>query len=255
MDSTGAVENHLTYDAFGNVTSETDDTVDHVCAYTGRDRDEESDLQYNRARYYDAGVGRWISEDPIGFLAGDSNLARYVGNFSTGARDPSGLVAISGVATQGDRYEELPPNEGIPAGPREIYMDDCHMWIEADIYNTHGQKIGRREFHFSKESLSPSKTNQYYKTNPRSTKPKPLRSYPSTREQDMELDRLWGKLETERHYNARLRFQPTQCCWTTTHWWERYGGSGGDLPPANPLGDDFWDPDKNPGLPGRKPKF
>ena len=48
VDSTGAVENHLTYDAFGNVTSETDDTVDHIYAYTGRDRDEESDLQYNR---------------------------------------------------------------------------------------------------------------------------------------------------------------------------------------------------------------
>ena len=108
VDSTGAVENHITYDSFGNVTSETDDTVDHIYAYTGRDRDEESDLQYNRARYYDAGVGRWISEDPIGFLAGDSNLARYVGNAALSHRDPTGLVETVEVA-QEELLEPLTP--------------------------------------------------------------------------------------------------------------------------------------------------
>ena len=114
VDSTGAVENHITYDSFGNVTSETDDTIDHIYAYTGRDRDEESDLQYNRARYYDANVGRWISEDPIGFAAGDSNLARYVGNEVTSAKDPSGHVATTG-ASQGDHTEdELPDVKRTP---------------------------------------------------------------------------------------------------------------------------------------------
>jgi uncharacterized protein RhaS with RHS repeats len=34
--------------------------------------------------------GRWISQDPIGFDAGDANLYRYVGNEATGATDPSG---------------------------------------------------------------------------------------------------------------------------------------------------------------------
>lgn len=32
-----------------------------------------------------------LSEDPIGFAAGDTNVARYVGNGVTGATDPSGL--------------------------------------------------------------------------------------------------------------------------------------------------------------------
>jgi hypothetical protein len=47
-------------------------------------------LQYNRARYYDAKVGRWINQDPLGFDAGDSNLYRYTSNnyFKV---DPSGL--------------------------------------------------------------------------------------------------------------------------------------------------------------------
>jgi len=48
-------------------------------------------VQYNRARWYDPGVGRWISEDPRGFAAGNANVARYVGNQVAGATDPSGL--------------------------------------------------------------------------------------------------------------------------------------------------------------------
>ncbi|MBI2481395.1 MAG: hypothetical protein HYV60_22980 [Planctomycetia bacterium] len=40
------VANHLTYDAFGNITSETNAAIDHIFAYTGRERDKESDLYY-----------------------------------------------------------------------------------------------------------------------------------------------------------------------------------------------------------------
>src|SRR5262249_28722722 len=37
--------------------------------------------------------GRWFSEDPIGFAAGDPNLYRYVHNQPTAFGDPSGLQA------------------------------------------------------------------------------------------------------------------------------------------------------------------
>lgn len=40
---------------------------------------------------YDPTVGRWLSQDPIGFQAGDPNLYRYVGNSPTNFTDPSGL--------------------------------------------------------------------------------------------------------------------------------------------------------------------
>ncbi len=45
----------------------------------------------NLNRWYDPAVGRWISEDPIGFAAGDSNLYRYVSNSPTNKTDPDGL--------------------------------------------------------------------------------------------------------------------------------------------------------------------
>jgi len=83
------------YDASGQITSETDDNVDHIFGFTGRERDEESDLYYYRARYYDPSTGQFISEDPIGFEAGDANTRRYVGNSPTNATDPSGLIDVS----------------------------------------------------------------------------------------------------------------------------------------------------------------
>lgn len=46
---------------------------------------------YVRARHYDAGTGRWLSPDPIGFAAGDWNLYGYVGNDPMNEIDPSGL--------------------------------------------------------------------------------------------------------------------------------------------------------------------
>ncbi len=48
-------------------------------------------MYYYRARYYDAGLGRFISEDPIGFGGSDFNLYRYVGNSPISFVDPLGL--------------------------------------------------------------------------------------------------------------------------------------------------------------------
>ena len=78
-----------TFDSYGNVTS--GDTSKTRYLFTSREFDPATDLQYNRARWYDAEVGRWISEDPLGFAAGDANVGRYVGNGAVRSVDPSGL--------------------------------------------------------------------------------------------------------------------------------------------------------------------
>ena len=82
----------------GNIDTGTElDTGDRGrYAFTGREFDVETQLQYNRARYYDATTGRWISQDPMGFDAGDSNMYRYVTNAPTNQTDPSGLQSGGG---------------------------------------------------------------------------------------------------------------------------------------------------------------
>ncbi|MGR3278684.1 FG-GAP-like repeat-containing protein [Acaryochloris marina NIES-2412] len=94
IDSEGNLLNHITYDSFGKITSETNPEIDFRFSYTGREFDEETGQYYYRARYYDASVGRFISEDPIGFSAGDANLNRYVFNSPIIFTDPSGNAAI-----------------------------------------------------------------------------------------------------------------------------------------------------------------
>ncbi len=92
LNNGSVVKDTIVYDGFGNITSETDSTWRGRYAWTGRELDTETNLQYNRARYYDGATGRWISQDPLGFDAGDSNLYRYVTNRPTDQVDPSGLT-------------------------------------------------------------------------------------------------------------------------------------------------------------------
>ncbi|MGH9341541.1 MAG: RHS repeat-associated core domain-containing protein, partial [Acidobacteriota bacterium] len=87
------VVNHLRYDSFGNITSQTNSALQPLLAWTGRYRDPDTGLQWNLHRWYDPAVGRWLSEDPIGFEGRDENLARYVGNSPTTYIDPLGLDA------------------------------------------------------------------------------------------------------------------------------------------------------------------
>ncbi len=68
--------------------------VGNIFGFTAREFDSESHLYYYRARYYDSKLGRFISEDPIGFGGGDSNFYRYVQNRAIVAKDPSGSIPL-----------------------------------------------------------------------------------------------------------------------------------------------------------------
>lgn len=71
--------------------------------YTGRESGPgtPAGLQFNRARWYEQGTGRFLSEDPAGFAAGDPNLYSYVGGDPVDATDPSGQIAQFVVACAG----------------------------------------------------------------------------------------------------------------------------------------------------------
>jgi RHS repeat-associated protein len=85
----GQIQATQTYTAFGGSLSGTG-TSNAAQKYTGREADVESGFYYYRARYYDPVIGRFVSEDPLGFNAGDVNFYAYVGNNPVNANDPSG---------------------------------------------------------------------------------------------------------------------------------------------------------------------
>lgn len=91
VDAGGSVVNHLVVDAFGVPVNQTNAAVPLRFIYTGREYDQETGLYQYRRRYYDPKAGKFLSDDPSGFGAGDPNLSRYVGNSVTNLTDPSGL--------------------------------------------------------------------------------------------------------------------------------------------------------------------
>ncbi|HMM78991.1 MAG TPA: RHS repeat-associated core domain-containing protein [Pyrinomonadaceae bacterium] len=90
-DNTGATIASQTYDSFGNPTNS---SFPSRYQFTGREYDPLTKLQYSRARFYDPKIGRFISEDPIGFGGGDINLYGYVRNQPSMLRDPSGEIPV-----------------------------------------------------------------------------------------------------------------------------------------------------------------
>jgi RHS repeat-associated protein len=64
VDTVGTVVNNYVYDSFGNMVEKTEG-VTNPYTYTAREFDAESGLYYYRARYYNAKIGRFLSEDPV----------------------------------------------------------------------------------------------------------------------------------------------------------------------------------------------
>jgi RHS repeat-associated protein len=89
-DDSGGVATAYTYEPFG-ATSTTGAATSNQYDFTSREGDP-TGLKYYRARYYHPSLQRFVSEDPLGFYAGDTNLYAYVGNGPTNFVDPLGLV-------------------------------------------------------------------------------------------------------------------------------------------------------------------
>ena len=91
---TTSIVNHITYNAFGVVVSETSTlaTNDTLFHHTGKILDEHTALQWHDHRWLNTATATWQSADPIGFAAGDANLYRYVGNNAVCLIDPSGQM-------------------------------------------------------------------------------------------------------------------------------------------------------------------
>jgi RHS repeat-associated protein len=88
--SSGSTLAQYSYEPFGNTTV-TSGSSTNSYEYTGRENDG-TGLYFNRARYYDPTLQRFISEDPDGMAGGDLNLYAYVKNSPLDFLDPLGLI-------------------------------------------------------------------------------------------------------------------------------------------------------------------
>jgi RHS repeat-associated protein len=94
--ATGAVAQRLDYDAFGQVTLDTNPGFQPF-GYAGGLYDVETALVRFGARDYDAVVGRWLAKDPSG-LQGGVNLYRYANGDPITYQDVQGLQPSASAA-------------------------------------------------------------------------------------------------------------------------------------------------------------
>lgn len=127
IDQNGNLKSQLVYEPYGH----TGTTAKYPFQFTGR-MSVGSNLSYNRARYYSAASGRFLSEDPIG-LRGGSNFYTYARNNPVSRRDPLGLestddftVLISGPMASGGLP---PPPSGSPSSPRSTLLGGTQATI------------------------------------------------------------------------------------------------------------------------------
>jgi len=106
VSSSGTDLDHIVYDPYGNVVTETNATNGDRFKFAGMEYDSPTGVYYDHARYYDEVIGRFISQDPKGFAAGDANLFRYVGDGPTYLNDRSGLQGDKPMI--GQTYEPIP---------------------------------------------------------------------------------------------------------------------------------------------------
>jgi RHS repeat-associated protein len=95
--ATGAVQQRLDYDAFGNVTSDTSPGFQPF-GYAGGLYDSDTRLVRFGARDYDAETGRWTAKDTSLFAGADTNLYRYAGGDPINYLDPKGRFFFAAAA-------------------------------------------------------------------------------------------------------------------------------------------------------------
>ena len=105
VNSNGTVQERYTYTPFGQVTFRdgsgstlSGSAKDWVFLHQGGERIAAGNYEF-RNRVYSPSLGRSLSNDPLGFEAGDQNWYRAIGNNPGNGMDPSGL------------QKNAPPNE------------------------------------------------------------------------------------------------------------------------------------------------
>nr|WP_232430933.1 RHS repeat-associated core domain-containing protein [Pseudomonas massiliensis] len=119
-DAEGRIVWQATFKAWGGLDSLEVDEVEQNLRFQGQYFDQESGLHYNTFRYYDPGVGRFTTQDPIGLLGGDNLYQQYAPS-PVGWVDPCGWAgygpdrktSYEGVSRR-DAFRQAKRDAGIP---------------------------------------------------------------------------------------------------------------------------------------------
>jgi RHS repeat-associated protein len=161
--SDSTIQARYGYSAYGNLRPGSFDNVGNSIRFAGREYDGETGFYFNRARYYDPSIARFISEDPIG-LQGGVNYYGYANDDPINFADPFGLTTyvscshvlvlpgttVNGILLEPPVYELVctistneaapgsssePPNSGNPrqpsSGPRPLNQNEKNRVMRA----------------------------------------------------------------------------------------------------------------------------
>ncbi|MBW8877783.1 MAG: hypothetical protein JF614_22675, partial [Acidobacteria bacterium] len=100
--------------------------------YTGKERDEESDLYYHGARYYACWLGRWVSCDPSGLVDG-MNLYSYVRDNPARHLDRTGRQSEEGHdKKQASQPKESSREAKAPDQRKELHKTKAQALLDKD---------------------------------------------------------------------------------------------------------------------------
>jgi RHS repeat-associated protein len=102
INNSGAIIDHVDFSAFGTVLDESSPTSgDRMMGFAMLERDTVTGLNLAVYREENPRTGRWDSQDPMRFAAGDADLYRYVKNAPSNSADPSGRGGREGLIAGG----------------------------------------------------------------------------------------------------------------------------------------------------------
>ncbi|MDD3518629.1 MAG: hypothetical protein PHQ14_09785 [Chromatiales bacterium] len=136
---TGEIVQRIDYDAWGNVTNDTNPGFQPF-GFAGGIYDQHTKLVRFGARDYDPETGQWTAKDPIKFKGGDANLYGYVLNDPVNWADPDGM-RIRNIPWRDIHplLEDL--NDPRPYWKKPRPSNECSCWDDrssvSDVINSH----------------------------------------------------------------------------------------------------------------------
>jgi len=149
-NATGVVLERMKYDGFGKVTwmNASFGTLSASAyawnrTFTGQVLDSETGLMLYRNRYYNTGLGRFVTRDPIGYEAGDNSLYRYVGNMPIMRLDPHGNIECPKHCTPSCKSgSTCLPDPPIKPPPRWLSVINRILGFGQNVANTTADTLG-----------------------------------------------------------------------------------------------------------------